>query len=62
MNDTYPIHIIDDQLEAMAGSRVFNTLDLTKGYHQLLFHEDSKPLTAFLTHEEFTSERYFLCK
>lgn len=33
----------------MGGAKVFNTLDLTKGYHQLLLHLDSKLVTAFLT-------------
>ena len=40
---------IDKQLEAMAGCVVFTTLDLTKGYHQLILHPKSKPITAFST-------------
>lgn len=33
VNDAYPMHRINEQLEAMAGLMVFTTLDLTKGYH-----------------------------
>lgn len=51
VNDTYPMCQIKDKLEAMAGSRVFNTLDITKGSHQLLLYEYSKPLNAFATPE-----------
>ena len=35
INDAYPMHQVEDQLEAMSGSLVFLTLDLTKGYHQM---------------------------
>lgn len=43
------MHQIDEQLEVMAGCGVFTTLDLTKGYHQLVLHLKSKPITAFST-------------
>ena len=49
INDAYPMHRMEEQLEAMAGSTVFTTLDLTKGYHQLILHPDSKHITAFAT-------------
>lgn len=51
MNDSYPMHLIEDQLNAMGGAKVFTTLDLMKGYHQLLLQPDSKPVTAFFTNE-----------
>lgn len=51
INNAYPMYCIDNQLEAMAGSTVFTTLGLTKGYHQLLLHPNSKPVTALLTHD-----------
>ena len=35
INDAYPLHHIDDQIETMKGSLWFTTLDLTKGYHQM---------------------------
>ncbi|CAM4584145.1 unnamed protein product [Lepidochelys kempii] len=30
---------------------MFSTLDLQSTYHQLMLHEDSRDLTAFITHE-----------
>ena len=47
VNYAYPMHWIEDQLNAMGGAKVFTTLDLTKVYHLLLLHPDSKPVTAF---------------
>ena len=35
INNAYPFHRIEDQLQAMAGAKWFTTLDLTKGYHQM---------------------------
>lgn len=49
VNDTYPMHRIKDQLDAMTGATVFSTLNLTKGYHQLLIYEESCEVTAFST-------------
>ena len=45
--DAYPMHRVEDQLEAMSGSSVFTTLDLTKCYHQMKLAESSKEITAF---------------
>ena len=47
INNAYPMHRIDDQLDAMSGCSVFTTLDLTKGYHQMKLDEESKEITAF---------------
>ena len=35
INDAYPLHRIDDQIDSMRGAAWFTTLDLTKGYHQM---------------------------
>ena len=43
------MHRVEDQLEAMSGSLVFSTLDLTKGYHQMKLAEGSRDITAFTT-------------
>ena len=47
INDAYPIHQVEYQLEAMRRSSVFLTLDLTKGYHQMRLAKNSKKTTAF---------------
>lgn len=49
INDAYPLHRIDDQLDIMAGSKVFTTLDLTKGYHQMKLDFNSREITGFTT-------------
>lgn len=36
----------------MPGATVFNTLVLTKGYHQLVLHPKSKPITVFFSPKE----------
>ena len=51
VNNAYPMHQIEDHLDAMAGSKYFSTLDLTKGYHQLLIDQESREVTAFSTPE-----------
>ena len=49
VNDAYPMHQVEDQLEAMSGASVFTTVDLTKGYHQMRLAEESWKITAFLS-------------
>ena len=49
INNAYPMHRVEDQLEAMSRSLVFSTLDLTKGYHQMKLAEGSREITAFTT-------------
>ena len=49
VNDAYPMHQVEDQLEAMSGALVFTTVDLTKGYHQMRLAEESREITAFLS-------------
>ena len=47
INDAYPMHRVEDQLEAMSRSSVFTTLDLTNCYYQMRLAEESKEITAF---------------
>lgn len=60
VNGAYLMHRIDEQLEAMAGSTVFTALDLTKGYHQLVLHPESKHITAFLSPDGVMLNRQLL--
>ena len=46
INDAYPMHRVEDQLEAMSGSLVLTMLDLTKGYYQMKLAESLKEITA----------------
>ena len=56
--DAYPIPRTQDCLDAMAGSVMFSTLDMTSGYHQIPIKEEDIPKTAFVTRQglyEFTT-------
>ena len=44
----YPIPNIEESLSSLSGSRVFSTLDLNKGFHQLRIATASAPKTAFV--------------
>ena len=47
--DAYPIPRVEDNLDALEGSRWFSTLDLAAGYWQVAVAEKDKPKTAFTT-------------
>ena len=59
VNNTYPMHRIEDQLDAMAGLKYVSTLDLTKGYHQLLINQELREVTAFSTRKVSTNGKYY---
>ena len=52
VSDCFPIPRIDDLIDLVGRcqGRVFTTLDLMKGYHQIRMHPDSKDTTAFTCH------------
>ena len=47
--DAYPIPRIDDILDQVGQARYITTLDLAKGYWQVLVAEKDCPKTAFIT-------------
>ncbi|KAJ8356857.1 hypothetical protein SKAU_G00196510 [Synaphobranchus kaupii] len=49
--DSYPLPHMDELLSSLRGATVFSTIDLASAYHQVPLHEDSRDLTAFITHE-----------
>ena len=56
--DAYPIPRTQDCLDAMSGSIIFSTLDMTSGYHQIPIKQEDIPKTAFVTRQglwEFTA-------
>lgn len=49
IDDKYPIPNIDSILDKLGKSQYFSTLDLAKGYHQILVAEKDIEKTAFVT-------------
>ena len=47
--DAFPLPRMDDCLDALAGSRLLSTLDLTSGYQQIPVAEEDPDKTAFNT-------------
>lgn len=49
IKDAYPIPRIDDNLDALAGSVWFSSLDLNMAYHEVPMSNEDKEKTAFAT-------------
>jgi RNase H-like domain found in reverse transcriptase/Reverse transcriptase (RNA-dependent DNA polymerase)/Integrase zinc binding domain/Chromo (CHRromatin Organisation MOdifier) domain/Retroviral aspartyl protease/Integrase core domain len=45
-----PLPRIDDMFDQLHGARVFSSIDLASGYHQVLIPPEDAPKTAFRTH------------
>ncbi|CAM5138642.1 unnamed protein product, partial [Eretmochelys imbricata] len=49
--DSHPLPHIEEVVAELRGAKMFSTLDLQSAYHNVMLHEDSRDLTAFITHE-----------
>ena len=45
----FPIPLIEEVMDSLAGAKVFSTLDMTSGYHQVLLDEETSNMCAFST-------------
>lgn len=51
VTDCYPLPHVDELFASLQGAKMFSTIDLANAYYQLPLHEDSRDLTAFITHD-----------
>lgn len=50
VKNRYPLPIIEELIDELAGSKWFTSLDLRAGYHQIRMHPEDEEKTAFKTH------------
>ncbi|CAH2227097.1 jg1579, partial [Pararge aegeria aegeria] len=64
IRDHYPLPLIGDQIDQLAGGKYFHTLDMASGFHQIPISPESIEKTAFITPDglyEYLTMPFGLC-
>lgn len=64
IKDRFPLPVIDDQIDALEGARVFSVLDLENGFFHVPIAPESRKYTSFITSDgqfEFLRAPFGLC-
>lgn len=64
IRDHYPLPLVSDQIDKLAGGQYYNVLDMASGFYQIPISQDSIEKTAFITPDglyEYLSMPFGLC-
>lgn len=64
VKDRFPLPLIEDQIDVLAGARIFSTIDMKNGFFHIPVEESSRKYTAFITPDglfEFNKTPFGLC-
>ena len=50
IKNRFPMPLVDEILDELAGTQYVTSLDMTSGYHQIRMREEDEYMTAFKTH------------